>query len=89
MTREELLEYLETAWGEELAQVGLRCLDTPESLLYVISDALRMGATLEDVRQHADAGIHVLLRDRRDALGLPAAPEPVAEEDEELNNVSE
>lgn len=75
MTRDELLEYIKDTWGTELEQVGLRCLDTPESLYYVISDALRLGDTLEAVHEEAKRRVEQLLIDRRDAIEPPAEAE--------------
>jgi len=87
MTRQDLLKHIERKYGTELAQVGLIAIDTPESLFYVIDDAMRMPS--DNARKdEADRCVGVLLHDRRDALGIETETEqPQAFSDQHLLDV--
>lgn len=85
MTRDQLLKYIEKAHGEALGQVGLMAVDSPESLLYVISDALAMSND-EERKAEADRRVGILINDRQQALGIePIEPDV---EDEVITDVS-
>lgn len=78
MTRQDLLKYIDKTHGDALAQVGLKAVDSAESLHYVIDDALT--ESNDDKRKaRADAETAVLIRDRRDMLNLADEPTEVAD----------
>lgn len=87
MTRQDMLKYIDKNYGAALAQVGMIPLDIPESLFYVIDDAMRMPNDAAR-KAEADRCVGVLLHDRRDALGIePETEQPPAVE--ETINVSD
>ncbi len=91
MTRESLLQYIAKKHGEALAQVGLTPKDTPESLFYILNDAMPLS---NDDKRKADADRRVaaLIHDRADMLDMvieeSEAEQPPAVEDNEEFNVS-
>lgn len=78
MTRNELLTYIANKHGDALAQVGMLPVDSPESLSYVLDDALRQ---TDDEQRKADADRRTkqLIYDRAQMLGIeePAAAAPM------------
>lgn len=89
MTRQEVLDYIAENYGDALAQVGLMPVDTQESLLYVIYDAL-MKPTDDEQMAEADRCVEVLIHDRRDMLGITdseADSPPAVEEIEDVSNI--
>lgn len=89
MTRQDLLKYITKTHGDALAQVGMMPIDTPESMFYVINDALMM-TTDKERKAEADRCVAVLLVDRRDALGITESetdsPPAVEDEIEDVSN---
>lgn len=82
MTRKEILDYLTENYKTTLAMVGLLPVDTPESLAYVIDDALRA----DDWMGEAEKRVQQLIYDRADMIGVEAneqSPAPDAVEEEE------
>lgn len=88
MTRDQLLKHIATTHGSALAQVGMTPADTQECLSYVIDDALRMSND-EKRKAEADRRTAILIEDRRQMLGVEGIePQPDAEENIEVENVS-
>ena len=93
MTRESLLQYIAKKYGAALAQVGLTPKDTPESLFYILNDAMPLS---NDDKRKADADRRVasLIHDRADMLDVvieqpePEAEQPPAVKDEAITDVS-
>lgn len=61
MSRAELLDYLRVTYGADLVAVGLAATDTPETLFYILNDAMLHDGAVEV----AERGTEQLLRDRR------------------------
>jgi hypothetical protein len=91
MTRQQMLAYIAKNHGDMLAQVGLIPVDVPESLFYVIDDAMRQSND-EKRKAEADRCVADLIKDRRSALGIEVEteqPQPAVEETiEETPDVS-
>lgn len=94
MTRESLLQYIAKKHGEALAQVGLMPVDTPESLFYILNDAMPLSD--DDMRKaDVDRRVASLIHDRADMLDMvieeieeSEAEQPRAVEDEAITDVS-
>ena len=83
-----MLKYIDKKYSAALAQVGMIAVDVPESLFYVIDDAMRMPNDTAR-KTEADRCMEVLLHDKRDALGIePETEQPPAVE-ETINVVNE
>lgn len=93
MTRQQMFAYIARTHGDALAQVGLIPVDVPESLFYVIDDAMRKSN--DDKRKaEADRCVADLIKDRRSALGIEveteqpsAAVEEITEETPDVSNI--
>lgn len=68
ITRQDLLEFIEAQFGEQLAAVGIAITDTQETLRYVIDDGL--GETSEEaIYLRTTREVQQLLIDRQAAIG--------------------
>ena len=70
MTRQQLFEYIQGKHAAALQTVGVPMTDTPETLFYVLNDALT-GATATQQRAIADHETAQLIVDKRAALPAP------------------
>jgi hypothetical protein len=74
ITRQDLLEFIESQFGEQLAEVGIAISDTQETLRYVIDDGL--GETSEEaIYLRTTREVQQLLIDRQAAIGAAATEE--------------
>lgn len=65
MTREQVLEYITETHGEALEAAGIEATDTPETLFYVLYDAM-IYESASDARQQevADTKVAQLIADK-------------------------
>ena len=70
MTRQQLIDYIQGKHETALHAVGVPITDTPETLFYVLNDALA-GATATQQRAIADRETAQLIVDKRAALPAP------------------
>lgn len=63
MTRKDLLTYIKDTHGKALKKVSVPITDTPETLLYVLFDALN-GSTDEEQKAIADREVARLITDK-------------------------
>lgn len=81
MTREKLLEYIETTHKAALKRAGVELTDTPENLAYVLNDACQYDDAAHQ-KAVADREIAQLIIDKKAAAKAPIVEEP------EVTNVS-
>ena len=58
MTRQQVLDYIIETHGDDLQEAGIELTDTPESLFYVLFDAM-IYESVSDERQQAEADAKV------------------------------
>ena len=58
MTRQQILQYITLTHGEALEAAGIEATDTPETLFYVLYDAM-IYESAGDARQQAEADAKV------------------------------
>ena len=65
MTRQQVLDYIIETHGDDLQEAGIELTDTPESLFYVLYDAM-IYENVSDERQQseADAKVARLIADK-------------------------
>lgn len=65
MTREQVLEYITETHGEALEAAGIEATDTPETLFYVLYDAMIYESVSAERQQaEADAKVTRLIADK-------------------------
>lgn len=65
MTRQQVLDYIITTHGDALQDAGVELTDTPESLYYVLFDAMIYEAAGDAAQQAvADAKVQQLIADK-------------------------
>lgn len=67
MTRAQILNYITTTHGEDLEAAGVELTDTPETLYYVLFDAM-IPDTDEAQMAMADAKVAQLIADKTAAM---------------------
>lgn len=74
MSREDLLQFIEAQFGEELADVGIAISDTAENLRYVIDDGLSE-ANEEAIYLRTTREVQQLIHDRQAMIGAVVSEE--------------